>query len=205
MKIQDIIIVLSSILFFVSCKNNESDKQLNKAQTENIFVNQEMGWTMEIPNEWTILDKTTQGVYKQKGKEIVNKFNKETREYSGLIYLLGFKKNQLNIFQSNFEKITYADKKKWEENKRQQKISTAQMYAKQGVKIDTISSIEKIDGIEFSVFLVSVYNQLGGIRYTQKIYGSYINGFDFAVLLNYNNRDDEETLHNFWKNSKFKK
>ena len=199
------IIIISSIIFLIACKDNESGKQLSKGEAENIFVNQEIGWTMEIPDEWTILDKTTQGVYKQKGKEIVNKFNKENRKYKGLIYLLGFKKNQLNIFQSNFEKISYADKKKWKENKRQQKISTAQMYAKQGVKIDTISSIEKIDGIDFSVFLVSVYNQLGSVRYTQKIYGSYINGFDFAVLLNYNNREDEETLHNFWKNSKFKK
>lgn len=79
------------------------------------------------------------------------------------------------------------------------------MYANQGVDIDTISSIESIDGINFNVFLVTVYNQLGGVRYTQKIYGSYINGFDFAVLLNYNNREAEETLHKYWKNSKFKK
>jgi len=190
------------ITVLVSCNNDKSTKQI---KSENVYVRQEIGWTMQIPDEWQILNQTTQGVYKQKGKEIINELKKENREYKGLIYLLGFKRNQLNIFQSNFEKIKYKDEQAWRENKKQQKISTAQMYAKEGVKIDTISSMEKIDGIDFSVFLVSVYNQLGSVRYTQKIYGSYISGFDFAVLLNYNNREDEETLHKFWKNSKFKK
>ncbi len=202
MKIARTVALSIIITVLISCNNDKSKKQI---KSENVYVRQEIGWTMQIPDEWQILDQTTQGVYKQKGKEIINEFNKENREYKGLIYLLGFKKNQLNIFQSNFEKTAYADKKKWAENKRQQKISTAKMYAEQGVKIDTISSMEKIDGIDFSVFLVTVYNQLEGVRYTQKIYGSYINGFDFAVLLNYNNKEDEETLHNFWKNSKFKK
>tara|TARA_R110002073_G_scaffold279026_1_gene443139 strand:- start:427377 stop:427979 length:603 start_codon:yes stop_codon:yes gene_type:complete len=194
------ILKLLLISTLISCTSKN-----NKVVSENSYENTELGWTMRIPDDWEILDKTNQGIYKEKGKRMVNDFNNENRSYKGLIYLLGFKINQFNIFQSNYEKIDYKDLKAWRENKNQQKRAAAKMYTNQGMKIDTISSTETIDNTTFSVFLITAYNDLGGVRYTQKIYGSYINGYDFAVLLNYNTKEAEETLHKFWKNSTFKK
>lgn len=88
MRTTTIAALLLVITVLIACNKDNPEKEI---KSKNVYINQEIGWKMYIPDDWEILDETTQGLYKRKGRKMVNEFNKENREYKGLIYLLGFK------------------------------------------------------------------------------------------------------------------
>jgi len=77
-------------------------------------------------------------------------------------------------------------------------------YNNNGIKIDTSSSKEKIDKLEFNVFHITMYGPDGNIMLYQDMYGRYHKGYDLGVNLNYFNDKEKDEMMRVWKNSKFK-
>lgn len=200
------IITLSTTLTFISCGQTDPNKQIDEGTVQgDTYASQEIGWTIEIPDGWTVISKDKLEEIDEKGMKAIEEVQEGGFDYSGLKHLISFQKNQFNIFQSTSEPFNLEYEGEWEDNNAGLKELLYATYTNQGIKIDTSSSKTTVDGLDFEVFHITVYGPKGNIILYQDMYSRYINGFDFGVNINYNNDKDKETLMNVWKNSKFKK
>lgn len=205
-RVQQFLLLLAVITGIVSCKNISSKTLAEEGFVQGETYNSdEMGWSMEIPKGWNIMQKDKIAANFKAGADAIDKVSDEEFDYSGLKYLINFQKDQFNIFQSTSEKFELQYEGEWEENNAGQKIMICDIFKNQGIRFDTISSKEKIDGLDFNVFHIKIKDRKGNVILYQDMYARYINGSDFGAVLNYNNDEDKEVLMRVWKNSKFKK
>jgi len=194
-------------LSLTSCGQVDPNKNIDEGKVEgNVYTSEEIGWTIEIPKGWTVIDK-------EKTKEINEKVLKaleETMEgeidYSGLKNLISLQKDQFNIFQSTSEPFKLEYEGEWEENNSALKEIIYTTYLNLGMKTDSsATTIEKIDGLDFHKYSFTIYSPKGEVILKQIMFSRLINGFDFGVNINYNNEKDRDELLKVFRNSKFKK
>lgn len=127
-------------------------------------------------------------------------------DFTGLKNLLSLQKDKFNVFQSTSEPFDVEYEGQWEETNAAVKSIIYSTYEDQGIKADSsITTIEKIDGLDFYKYSFTIYSPDGEIILNQIMYGRLINGFDFGVNINYNNNKDRDELLKVFKNSKFKR
>ena len=193
------------ILTFLSCGQTDPNKQIDEGKIEGeVYTSKEIGWTIQIPSDWTINSKDKLETDYEKGRKAIEEVAGEF-DSSGLKHLISFQKNQFNIFQSTSDPFKLEYEGEWEDNNEGIKVLLYEAYTNQGIKIDTSSSKTTIDEVDFKVFHITIYSPKGEVVLYQDMYGSHINGFDFGANLNYNNDKDKEALMTVWRNSKFKK
>lgn len=192
-----------ALLFFLSCKT-EPNKQIDEGKIENgVYHSSEIGWTMEIPNGWKVTLKDSIANMGDRGLDAINETAGIDYDISKLKYLLTFQKGRFNMFQSTSEPFELEYDGEWEENNQAIKELLHETFTSKGIKVDTSSSVAKIDKLEFEVFHITVYGPDGKTLLHQEMYGRHINGYDFGVNLNYQNEEEKNEMMNAWKNSKF--
>ncbi|UII32867.1 hypothetical protein LVD17_03350 [Fulvivirga ulvae] len=202
---KSIIIVLLTSLFY-SCTGSNPNEQIDEGLIkEDIYRSHEIGWTIKIPEGWEIVSKDQMEIHDEKGKRALEQTMKDSISFSGLKHLISFRKNNFNIFQSSSEPFPLSYEGEWKDNNSALKELLYQTYINQSIKIDTSSSSEIVDGLNFEVFHIKVYGPEGGIILNQDMYSRYINGFDFGVSINYNNEKDQKEMMQAWKGSTFRK
>jgi hypothetical protein len=197
------ILTILTLILFVSCKT-DPNKQVDEGTVkENKYHSNEIGWTIEIPKGWNVTQRGESQKREDKGLKAINEANGIDYDASGLKQLISFQKDRLHIFAATSEKFELEYDGEYEEQKKMVKELLYNTYAENGIKIDTTSSKEKIDNLEFDLFQITVYNPKGGIMLYQDLYCRYMNGLDFGVNLNYINDKEKKELMKVWKNSKF--
>ncbi len=202
MKIYLIIFILLTALF--SCKTAQN-KQLDEGKIKGgKYYNKEIGWTMDIPKGWNI---TPMAVLEERTKKSLNEINEVSgtnHEFSKLKRLLNLHKDRFHIFETTLEPFELHSEEKWEENITRNKKIIYETYIRNGIKIDTSSSKEIIDNLEFDVFHIELdgLNELNG-KIFYDLYITYINGLEFIAGLNYMNEKEKNEMMEVWKNSKF--
>ena len=194
-------------VLFASCGHVDPNRNIDEGKVEgNIYTSQEIGWTIEIPEGWTVIDKEKIKKTREKGLEAIEETMGEKVNYSGLKNLISFQKDQFNIFQSSSEPFDVGYEGQWEENNAALKEVLYTTYLNQGIKSDSsATTIEKIDGLEFKRYSFTIYSPQGEVILKQILFSRLINGFDFGVNINYNNDEDRDELLRVFRNSKFKK
>lgn len=195
------------LTMLTSCGKTDPNKNVDEGKVErNLYTSGEIGWTIEIPKGWTVVDKEEKQAANEKGKKAIEETIKEDFDFSGLKNLIGFQKNQFNIFQSTSEPFELEYEGEWEENNSELKKILFATYKNQGIKADSsTTSIEKIDGLDFHTYSFTIYSPKGVVILKQLLFSRLINGYDFGVNLNYNNDKDRDELLRVFRNSKFKK
>lgn len=192
-------------LCFVSCGALDPNKHIDEGDVrDQIYESQEIGWTMAIPNGWSV---TRKSVSDERTKEGLNAFKESAGidyDASGLKQLLNFHKDRAHVFQSSSEPFPLLYEGEWEENGERLKHLIYETYTSQGVRVDTSSSKKKIDNLDFEVFHIKIYSPEGETLLYQDMYSRYINGFDFGVNLSYINEKEKNEMLTAWENSKFK-
>ncbi len=197
------ILTIISLVLFISCKN-DPNKQIDEGKvTENIYYSEEIGWTIEIPKGWDVTKRDESQKREDTGLKLINEANGIDYDASGLKQLISFQKDRFHIFQSTSETFELEYDGEYEENKVLVKELLYNTYASNGIKVDTISSTEKIDNLVFDLFKITVYDPKGKILLYQDMYSTFRNGVDFGVNLNYINEKEKMELMRVWKNSKF--
>lgn len=199
------IIKLSLIVLvtLISCKT-DPNKQVDEGQiNEGIYQSKEIGWTMEIPKGWKITQRDILEERTEKGLDAINESAGIDYDARGLKQLINFQKDRAHVFQSTSEPFKLQYEGEWEENNRGIKELLYETYDSRGIKIDTSSSKEKIDNLEFEVFHITMFGPAGKVILYQDMYGRHINGYDFGVNLNYINEKEKNEMLKVWKNSKF--
>ena len=198
------LVTLLVITILASCKS-DPNKQIDEGQiVQNIYHSEEIGWTMEIPTGWNVTHRSELSRRTKKGLDAINEIAEIDYDASELKQLLNFQKDRAHIFQSTSEPFELKYEGEWEENNEGLKELIYETYTTRGIKIDTSSSKETIDNLEFNVFHIKMYGPDGKIILYQDMYGKLINGFDFGVNLNYINVKEKNEMVNAWKNSIFK-
>ena len=194
-------------LSLTSCGQVDPNKNIDEGKVEgNVYTSEEIGWTIEIPKGWTVIDKEKTKETNEKGLKALEETMGGESDYSGLKSLISLQKDQFNIFQSTSDPFKLEYEGEWEENNSALKEILYTTYLNQGMKTDSsATTIEKIDGLEFHKYSFTIYSPKGEVILKQIMFSRLINGFDFGVNINYNNDKDRDELLKVFKNSKFKK
>lgn len=86
-------LILVLTILMTSCKL-DPNKKIDEGKVEGeIYTSKEIGWTMNIPQGWSVISKNKIEANNEKGRkaieEVAGEFN-----YSGLKHLISFQKNQ---------------------------------------------------------------------------------------------------------------
>ncbi len=200
-------IIVGISLSLTSCGQVDPNRNIDEGKVEgNIYTSQEIGWTVEIPKGWTVIDKEKTKETNEKGLKAIEETIDGQVDYSGLKNLISFQKNQFNIFQSTSEPFELEYEGEWEENNAALKEIIYTTYLNQGIKVDSsATTIEKIDELDFHKYSFTIYSPKDEVILKQIMFSRLINGFDFGVNINYNNDKDRNELLKVFRNSKFKK
>lgn len=199
--------IIGIAISLTSCGQVEPNKNIDEGKVEgNIYTSQEIGWTIEIPKGWKVIDKEKIKETNKKGLKAIEETIEGQVDYSGLKNLISFQKNQFNIFQSSSEPFELEYEGEWKKNNATLKEIIYTTYLNQGIKVDsTTTKIETIDGLDFQTYIFTIYSPKGNVILKQIIYSRLINGLDFGVNINYNNDKDRDELLKVFKSSKFKR
>ncbi|SFU45790.1 hypothetical protein SAMN05216480_10467 [Pustulibacterium marinum] len=204
MKIKITLLLFLTVLF--SCKT-DPNQQIDEGKiTENTYHNEEIGWTMEIPEGWNVTHKSDVDRRTKKGLEALSETSGFEIDTSGLKQLLNFEKNRFNIFQSTSELFEVEYEGEWEETNASAKELIYYAYMERGIRADsTAIKTIVIDGMEFQLYGFTIYNAKGEVLLNQLIYSRLINGYSFGVSIHYNNEADKKQMLDAWLNSTFQK
>lgn len=200
--------LLFLLILISSCQQLDPNKQIDEGKVEkNSYSSKEIGWTINIPKGWEVTSKEQHEMHQEKGKDMMEEMVDAEFDVSGLKNLIGFQKNQFNMFNSTSETFKLEYEGEWEENNAALKELIYNAYINKGIKADsTATKIVKIDGLDFhSTKFILYHPKSDEVLLNQIMFSRYINGFDFSVNINYNNEADFKVMLDAWKNSKFKK
>lgn len=200
---KNLLVLLGLFICIISCKN-DPNKQIEQGEVkENTYYNKEIGWTMEIPDGWEVMQKDVVQENSDKGLDAISETAGGEIDVSGLKQLLNLKKDRLHIFLSSIEKYELEYEGEWEENNAVLKEILYNTYANKGIKTDTSSSKANVSGLEFDVFNIKLYGPDDKVLLYQDLYSKYMKGFNFGVTLNYLNPKEKNEILRAWKSSKF--
>ncbi|GAO31018.1 hypothetical protein [Geofilum rubicundum] len=207
MKIILFTIITGISISLTSCGQVDPNKNIDEGKVEeNIYTSEEIGWTIEMPKGWTVIDKEKTKEINEKGIKALEETMDAEIDYSGLKILISLEKDLFNNFQSTSEPFILEYEGEWEENNAALKEIIYTTYLNQGIKTDSsATTIEKIDGLEFQKYSFTIYSPKGEVILKQLMFSRLINGMDFGVIINYNNDKNRDELLKVFRNSKFKK
>ena len=130
-------IITGIAVSLTSCGQVDPNKNIDEGKVEgNIYTSQEIGWTIEIPKGWTVIDKEKTKETNEKGLKAIEETIDGQVDYSGLKNIISFQKNQFNIFQSTSEPFELEYEGEWEENNAALKDIIYSTNENQGIKVD---------------------------------------------------------------------
>lgn len=207
MKALYLLLAFGFSIVLIACKPSDPNKSVDEGTVKrSVYTSDEIGWTMEIPKGWSIMEMESKQALDRKGREAIENVIDGEIDVSSLKHLIAFQKDQFNIFQSTSEPFEIVYEGEWEENNAVLKGIIYDTYSNQGISADTsATTIETIDGLDFHTYSFTIYAPSGEVLLKQKMFGRLINGFDFGVNINYNNKKDGDELLRAFKNSRFTK
>ncbi|MBS1636901.1 MAG: hypothetical protein JST26_13370 [Bacteroidetes bacterium] len=197
---------VSIFLIFASCGHVDPNSQIDEGKiTGTTYESKEIGWSMELPAGWKIVSKDKIEANDETGKKAIEKSSGLEIDTKTLKHLISFQKDAFNIFASTAEPFKEEYPGQYEQNNAALNEIMYNTFADQGIKVDTASSKETIQGLDFNVYRTTVYAPDGKVIMNQILYSRLINGYDFGVNMNYNNEQDKATMMNAFLKSKFTK
>ena len=194
-------------MFILSCSPNDTNNQVEEGHLENnVYKSNNIGWTIKIPYKWKVISSEQNNQTEKRGIEALENMVEGEIDVSEVKSLIGFQKDQFNIFQSSSQPFELEYEGEWEVSNAQLKKLVYQTYMSQGIQVDTSETeIVNVDGQDFHSYKFTLYGPKGDVILNQVVYCQLINGFDFAANINYNNESDKKVMLDAWLNSKFEK
>lgn len=199
------IVLLLAVLTIVSCKKDPNVQVDAGAVKGNMYQNKEVGWTMEVPSGWDLVDLDNKKGQLLDAQSKIEQSTGENMDLDKVKHLISFKKDVFNVFQSAMEPFNLTNEKEWVDNNTIIKKMILKTFSDQNIKADsTATVIEKIGGKDFRKYEIKIYDETGKYILTQEVYNALINGYSFAANLNYNSDKNKKELDEVWRASTFK-
>ena len=169
-----------------------------------IYTSSEIGWTIEIPKGWDIIGEDILDENDKKGADILEQVAEDI-DFTGFVHLISFSNSEINSFNATVQPLTEVPEWSCYDNNQYVNQILIEAYELEGIPVDTSSSIKIIDGLEFEGFHMTVYGPNGNVILTQDMYSRYINGYDFAINMNYNDEASKNEMLKVLEASTFEK
>ena len=205
-KVYIILMLIAAV--YTSCRQVQGTEQFfDEGRMEgNVYINDTIGWKMEIPATWKLSHRITQKV-KDEFSSWLDSMDVQHPSLSSYVQLLSIEKDRLNIFRSNY------DKKKGEDVNERMLRETMQTYCEllpylfpPPVQVIYCSPVEK-KRIRGKTFLYLSYECYLPAPLDKKLYGmaymGVVNNYVLEVTINYTDEKNKDEIMNAWLNSKF--
>lgn len=169
------------------------------------IYNKDFNWKIRIPENFENVSAEDWTKMQNKGADAIEKtFEGEIINQSKTIFV--FKSDQLNYFESNYQPFDVSIDGNYLESCKNVNEVLIETFKSQmpNAKIDTITTVEKIDNLEFQVFKMK-------IEYPNKMilnllmYSRLFGKKEFTVNIMYVDNKKGQLMTEAWKNSKFLK
>jgi len=205
------VIVLITAILFMACKMHQTlkDKQA-ELSTGVIDSNYEytcsvVGWETHLPKDWHLLTKDETEKMNENGQKAIKSTTGASIDMSSLKELVNLKKDAFNSFLSTIEKYDESSMGDYDKHNEDVDQLVKNTYAGKQIKFDSREGSEKIDNIDFHIFEIKLYKPGNNeVLLNQKMYSALLKGYDFGMVINYNNDADKQTLLKIVEDSKFK-
>lgn len=164
----------------------------------------EIGWTMEFIDNWEIESSRNLDKDIKEGIEKIKETGINPNVTGKEIKLITFRKNTISKFQSTIIPFKESYKNEWNDKYPLIKKHLYDIFSAQGLKIDSTSNKELIDGVDFEVFNLKIYQNNKQVM-EQNMYRTYLNGYDFIVNMTNDNSLYKQQLLKAFRKSKFTK
>lgn len=174
------------------------------SKTNGTFQSPDLGWTMPLIDHWSKED--LRKIYKdiKEGNEILKKTNNDLKLTGKEKVLIVLRKNAITKFQVSITPFKESYKNEWNDKYPYAKKRIYNMFTSTGFKVDTISSKETIDGIDFKIFNLKIFHK-NKLVMEQNMYRTYINDYDLIINMTSNKDDYKKQMLDMLRKSKFDK
>lgn len=186
---------ISVIIVFQNCNGQTS--------AEREIYNKDFKWSIKIPENFENVSADEWTKLQNKGAEAIeNTYDEKIVNQSKIIFVL--KSDQLNYFESNYQQydvLVYGD---YIESCKIVNQVLYETFVSQmpGIKIDTISTVEKIDNLEFQKFKMKIVYP-NKMVFNVIMYSRLFGKREFSVNIMYVDDRKGQLMLEAWKNSKF--
>lgn len=202
MKKQIAVLLLSGLLS--ACSGTPNTEQPPTKHTT--YHSTDIGWTMEIPDGWTINSKEELSEREKKGKAIMAESIGNDIDISGLKNLANFQKDKTALFQSSIEPFDTVKDGSWKEHCQLLKELIYDSYTRKGLQVDTTATtIVTVDGLEFERLYSVMHIPGRSVTLKQIMFLRLIKGYAFGANISYIEDADKEIMMQAWMQSRFEK
>lgn len=188
-----LILIVSIIL--VACGNGK---------TVNI-KSEEFNWTVNIPSGFKLISEEKWNKVKNNGKEeIENYLDRNLKDEDAETTLMVYKKDTFHTIEANYKKHDIEKDFKTSNSQLNKATYESLAFAMPTATLDSISSIQKIDGEDFHTFEIKV-NYDNGEKLTTQSFRKLIGNKIFTINILYRHPSVGDKLIQSIVNSKLKK
>lgn len=205
--------ILLAMFSIISCKTEKKEKTLYEKRKElkygelsadNVYHVDEIGWTTTIPDGWEIVTQQEMGKLKKKGADAIEEAFETEIDYSDVQDLLSVKKDKINSFMSNMQKMNNTRDGNFDERVKTMYDAIRYSYQSKNVQMEEAVGAIRIDGIMFDRLEIKILSpDKNKTILNQEIFIALINGYDLTMIINYNNEKDKDDLLEMVIGSKF--
>ena len=171
---------------------------------DNVYHVDEIGWTTTIPDGWEIVTQQEMGKLKKKGADAIEEAFETEIDYSDVQDLLSVKKDKINSFMSNMQKMNDTRDGNFDERVKTMYDAIRYSYQSKNVQMEEAVGAIRIDGIMFDRLEIKILSpDKNKTILNQEIFIALINGYDVTMIINYNNEKDKDDLLEMVIGSKF--
>lgn len=189
------LLIAGLIIFFQSCTGQKTPKQE--------IHNNDFNWTITIPENFESVSSADWEKMQNKGADAIEKtYEGEVVNQAKTIFI--FRSDQLNYFESNYQPFDPDVDGDYLESCKTVKEVLYETFMTQmpGVKIDTVTTVEKIDNVEFQTLTMKV-------EYPNKMVLNFLmfsrlfDKREFTVNIMYVDKLKGQKMIDSWRQSKF--
>lgn len=188
-------LIAGLIIFVQSCSGQKAPKQE--------IHNQDFNWTITIPENFEAISSSESEKMQNKGVDIIeNTYQEEIVNQAKTIFV--FKNDQFNYFESNYQPFDPAVDGDFMETWRGVNGILYQTFQAQmpGTKVDTVTTVEKIDGLEFQTLKMKV-EYANKMVFNLLMFSRLFDKREFNVIIMYVDELKGERMLDSWRQSKF--
>ncbi len=177
----------------------------NKSSKTKEYILQSIGWKINIPDKFTVLDSTKMAAINKKAMDSANrKYNTNIDfPYKTLINIIDTKNKQFNNLTVTIAPYKHGKEYLQEDSTKSIKPPFDLLKSEfPSSKIDSTSKEEFIDGLSFQVFKISFTYPNKTVLNTTT-YGKFYKGYYLAIGLNYTDPKVGSELKEILNSSKF--
>ena len=169
-----------------------------------VFTFNDIGWTINLPEGFELLDSTSVAARMAKGRQAVESTNGDKMEAMERKQLIIAKKNGSNYFGCSLTPFDEVKDGSWQStNQKQRELAFETMVKKvPSAQFDSVTTLVTIDSVLFSKFL-TVGKQNGKVIYQSIMLGKFYKNSDLNIFYVCVDENIETEIEEMLRQSKF--